>query len=72
MAESSGKPADHNLDLSLGNSGSNKHSNGQALGNHAPNTANDQHLPPPESQWRNGGNKAKVSMIQLNILLFAD
>ncbi|XP_057449543.1 floral homeotic protein APETALA 2-like [Lotus japonicus] len=59
-SESSGKPADHNLDLSLGNSGSNKHSNGQALGNHAPNTANDQHLPPPESQWRNGGNKAKL------------
>ncbi|XP_019421979.1 PREDICTED: floral homeotic protein APETALA 2-like [Lupinus angustifolius] len=37
-SESSGTVADHNLDLSLGNSSS-KHSNNQASGNHTPNVA---------------------------------
>nr|KYP44918.1 Floral homeotic protein APETALA 2 [Cajanus cajan] len=53
--------ADHNLDLSLGNSSS-KPSNNQALGNHASNAAtatHDQHLP-SESNWRNGGSKPKL------------
>ncbi|KAK7309197.1 hypothetical protein RJT34_05736 [Clitoria ternatea] len=61
-SESSGVAADHNLDLSLGNSSS-KNSNNQAFGNHPPNVATDQHMP-PESNWRNGGNKSKL----LNIL----
>ncbi|XP_061340953.1 floral homeotic protein APETALA 2-like isoform X2 [Gastrolobium bilobum] len=57
-SESSGNAADHNLDLSLGNSSS-KHSNSQALGHHTPNVATDQHMP-PESNWLNGGSKNKL------------
>ncbi|XP_061363606.1 floral homeotic protein APETALA 2-like [Gastrolobium bilobum] len=58
-SESTGNTAEHNLDLSLGNSSS-KPSNGQALGNHLTNAANyDQHLP-SESNWQNGGNKHKL------------
>jgi len=58
-AESTGNGADHNLDLSLGNSSS-KAGNNQGLGNHATNAANhDQHLP-SESNWRNGPSKPKV------------
>ncbi|KAK7346974.1 hypothetical protein VNO80_21498 [Phaseolus coccineus] len=58
-AESTGNGADHNLDLSLGNSSS-KAGNNQALGNHATNAGNhDQHLP-SESNWRNGGSKPKL------------
>ena len=44
MAESSGGvAADHNLDLSLGNSSS-KHNNSQTSGNHFANSATDQHM----------------------------
>ncbi|TKY70594.1 Floral homeotic protein APETALA 2 [Spatholobus suberectus] len=61
--ESSGVGADHNLDLSLGNSSS-KHSNSQTSGNHLPNAATDQHMP-PESNWRNGGSKPKVHLVNI-------
>lgn len=58
-AESTGNAADHNLDLSLGNSSS-KPGNNQALGNHATTAAtHDQHLS-TESNWRNEGSKPKV------------
>ncbi|KAJ1421731.1 Floral homeotic protein APETALA 2 [Sesbania bispinosa] len=52
--ESSGKAADHYLDLSLGKSSSKHNSNSQALGN----ASTDQHMV-PESNWRNGGSKSK-------------
>ncbi|KAG4973210.1 hypothetical protein JHK82_030146 [Glycine max] len=55
---SGGVAADHNLDLSLGNSSS-KHNNSQTSGNHFANSATDQHMP-PESNWRNGGSKPKL------------
>lgn len=61
MADSSGVAADHNLDLSLGNLSS-RRGNGQISGNHFPNSASDQHLP-PASNWRNGGTKPKVHVI---------
>ncbi|XP_027360835.1 floral homeotic protein APETALA 2 isoform X2 [Abrus precatorius] len=57
-SESSGVAADHNLDLSLGNSSS-KHSSSQALGNQPPNSSTDQHMA-LESNWRNGGSKPKL------------
>nr|ALP44211.1 APETALA2-like protein [Vuralia turcica] len=54
--------ADHNLDLSLGNSSS-KPGNSQALGNHTPNTStHDQHML-SESNWRSGGSKPKLVSI---------
>ncbi|KAK7367557.1 hypothetical protein VNO80_09571 [Phaseolus coccineus] len=62
-SESSGVAADHNLDLSLGNSGS-KHGNGQISGNHFPNSATDQPIP-PESNWRNGGSKPKAHLVNI-------
>ena len=69
MAESSGGvAADHNLDLSLGNSSS-KHNNSQTSGNHFANSATDQHMP-PESNWRNGGSKPKVHVIFYKIRYF--
>lgn len=68
VAESSGVAADHNLDLSLGNSSS-KHGNGQISGNHFPNSASEQQIP-PESNWRNGGTKPKVHVIFHKIQLF--
>ncbi|XP_020218153.1 floral homeotic protein APETALA 2 isoform X2 [Cajanus cajan] len=52
-SESSGVAVDHNLDLSLGNSSS------ITSGNHFPNAATDQHMP-PESNWRNAGSKPKL------------
>ncbi|KAL9327644.1 hypothetical protein ACSQ67_002647 [Phaseolus vulgaris] len=62
-SESSGVAADHNLDLSLGNSSS-KHGNGQISGNHFPNSATDQPIP-PESNWRNGGSKPKAHLVNI-------
>ncbi|KAF7828701.1 floral homeotic protein APETALA 2-like isoform X2 [Senna tora] len=69
-SESSGNAADHNLDLSLGNSSS-KHGNSQTLGidTHTPNTAAiDHHMPPAD--WRNNGgfrhNKLNVVAEQCN------
>ncbi|KAK7307644.1 hypothetical protein VNO77_40888 [Canavalia gladiata] len=53
-SESSGVAADHNLDLSLGNSSS-KNSNNRPLAN----ASTDQHMP-SESNWRNGGSKPKL------------
>jgi len=60
-AESTGNGADHNLDLSLGNSSSKGGSN-QALGNHhhGSNGGNHDQQGAPESNWRNGGSKPKV------------
>uniref|UniRef100_A0A0R0HKT1 AP2/ERF domain-containing protein n=1 Tax=Glycine max TaxID=3847 RepID=A0A0R0HKT1_SOYBN len=60
---SGGVAADHNLDLSLGNSSS-KHNNSQTSGNHFANSATDQHMP-PESNWRNGGSKPKVHLVNI-------
>ncbi|KAL2348375.1 hypothetical protein Fmac_002375 [Flemingia macrophylla] len=56
--ESSGVAADHNLDLSLGNSSS------KTSADHFPNTASDQHMP-PEPNWRNGGSKHKVHLVNI-------
>ncbi|KAK7251009.1 hypothetical protein RIF29_33864 [Crotalaria pallida] len=54
--------ADHNLDLSLGNSSS-KSGNSHSLGNHTSNAStHDQHMP-SESNWRNGGSKTKLVSI---------
>ncbi|XP_050906792.1 floral homeotic protein APETALA 2 isoform X1 [Lathyrus oleraceus] len=55
--ESSGNAAEHNLDLSLGNSSS-KGNNSQAFGNYNTNVVTDQHMA-PESNWRNGGIRPK-------------
>ncbi|XP_014520981.1 AP2-like ethylene-responsive transcription factor TOE3 isoform X1 [Vigna radiata var. radiata] len=62
-SDSSGVAADHNLDLSLGNLSS-RRGNGQISGNHFPNSASDQHLP-PASNWRNGGTKPKVHLVNI-------
>ncbi|KAK7406523.1 hypothetical protein VNO78_08150 [Psophocarpus tetragonolobus] len=62
-SESSGVAADHNLDLSLGNSSS-KHSNSQSSGNKFSNSATDQQMA-PESNWRNGGGKPKVHLVNI-------
>jgi len=61
MTKSSGNAADHNLDLSLGNSSS-KCSNNQAFGNHNTNSTTDQYMA-PESNWRNGGIRPKVNVM---------
>lgn len=61
VTESSGNAAEHNLDLSLGNSSS-KGNNSQAFGNYNTNVVTDQHMA-PESNWRNGGIRPKVSVI---------
>ncbi|XP_028764102.1 floral homeotic protein APETALA 2 [Neltuma alba] len=53
-SESSGNAADHNLDLSLGNSSS-KQAHSQAVGNDAPNAGTDHHHMASESSWRNNG-----------------
>ncbi|XP_057417445.1 floral homeotic protein APETALA 2-like isoform X2 [Lotus japonicus] len=64
-SESSGNAPNeqqHNLDLSLGNSGS-KPGSSQVFGNHTTNSANhEQHLP-SQSNWQNGGNKPKLMSI---------
>ncbi|AES94650.1 putative transcription factor AP2-EREBP family [Medicago truncatula] len=57
-SESSGNAADHNLDLSLGNSSSKCSNNNQAFGNHNTNATTDQYMA-PESNWRNGGIRPK-------------
>ncbi|XP_027914307.1 floral homeotic protein APETALA 2-like isoform X2 [Vigna unguiculata] len=59
----SGVAADHNLDLSLGNLSS-RPGNGQISGNHFPNSASDQHLP-PASSWRNGGTNPKIHLVNI-------
>lgn len=62
--ESSGSAAEHNLDLSLGNSNSKQ--NGLALGNDGYNAAMGQNLMlmPLEADWRNQGFRPnKVSYI---------
>nr|QRN75496.1 APETALA2 [Dalea cuatrecasasii] len=55
------KSADHNLDLSLGNSSSKLSNNNQSFGNRTPNSStHDQHMS-SESNWQNGGgSKAKL------------
>lgn len=65
----SNNAADHNLDLSLGNSSSKPVNNSQAFGNHhTTNAANhDQHVS-SDPNWRNGGNKPKVRFIYTNII----
>ncbi|KAJ7952833.1 Floral homeotic protein APETALA 2 [Quillaja saponaria] len=66
-SESSGNPAEHNLDLSLGNSIPNSnHSNALTCGNDTANAAIDQ-LPIPlplEPDWRNGGFRPKPNLMQ--------
>ncbi|XP_004509117.1 floral homeotic protein APETALA 2 [Cicer arietinum] len=59
-AEPASNAADHNLDLSLGNSSSKPINNTRAFGSHTTNATNhDQHLS-SESNWQNGGNKPKL------------
>ncbi|KAI4314985.1 hypothetical protein L6164_027839 [Bauhinia variegata] len=61
-SESSGNAADHNLDLSLGNSSS-KHNNHHVLGNdNTRNAVMDQHML-PESNWLNGGFRPKMNLL---------
>ncbi|XP_004511904.1 floral homeotic protein APETALA 2-like isoform X3 [Cicer arietinum] len=58
--ESPSNAADHNLDLSLGNSSSKCSNSLQAFGNYNTNAiTTDQHMA-PESNWRNGGIKPKA------------
>lgn len=61
VTESPGNAAEHNLDLSLGNSSS-KGINSQTFGNYNTNVVTDQHMA-HESNWRNGGIRPKVSTI---------
>ncbi|MED6170884.1 AP-2 complex subunit beta [Stylosanthes scabra] len=61
-SESRGNAADHNLDLSLGNSSFKSSNNNQASsGNHTTNVQDhqQQHMP-SESNWRNGASKPKL------------
>ncbi|KAL1333181.1 hypothetical protein HN51_061930 [Arachis hypogaea] len=60
-SEPTGNAADHNLDLSLGNSSFKSSNNSRALGNHTTNVQDHpQQLMPSESNWRNGASKPKL------------
>ncbi|KAK4262322.1 hypothetical protein QN277_027896 [Acacia crassicarpa] len=65
-SESSGNAADHNLDLSLGNSSSKQGSNSQALGNDAHNNGMDHHQMASESSWRNNGGLLRPKLTLLD------